>query len=143
MGSGLRRELALAATAVGTLTLLRERLPRTVAVGDLLLVGAAALLLQGAARDLGRLMAARGASESTRVTCVCLESTVGLAAVVAGAALALGWTTVRVKLAPLTWPASLAAVLAFGALTRDVVLDWRQLRLRRDVDHRARVGWRP
>jgi hypothetical protein len=142
MESHLRRDIVLAAAAVGVLVLLRERLPRVVPVGDLLLLGAAALLLQGLARDLGRLVDARRATESREVTCVCLESTVGLAAIVAGGALALGWTTVRVKLGPVTWPASLAAVLAFGVLTRDLVFDWRQFRIRREADHRARVGWR-
>jgi hypothetical protein len=142
MRSQLRREIALAATAVGMLVLLRARLPRVVPFGDLLLLGAAALLLQGLARDLGRLVDARRASESREVTCVCLESAVGLSAIVAGAALSLGWTAVRVNVAPLTWPASLAAVLAFGVLTRDVVFDWRLFRLRREADHGAKVGSR-
>jgi hypothetical protein len=142
MKSQLRREIVLAAPVVGIVVLLRERLPRVVPLGDLLLCGAAALLLQGLARDLGRLADARGGSQSRTVTCVCLESTVGLAGVVAGAALALGWATLRVNLAPLAWPASLAAVLAFGALTRDIVFDWRLFRLRREADHQARVGWR-
>jgi hypothetical protein len=143
MASQLRRELALDAAAVGLLVLLREQLPRVVPVGDVLLLGAAALLLQGLARDLGRLVdARRSASPSRAVTCVCLESTVGVTAIVAGAALALGWATVRVNVKPVVWPASLAAVLAFGALTRDLVFDWRQVRIRREADHRARVGWR-
>jgi hypothetical protein len=140
--SQVRREIVLAAATVGIFVLLRERLPHVVPVGDLLLLGAVALLLQGLARDLGRLVDARRASEPRRVTCVCLESTVGLAAIVAGAALALGWTAVRVNLSPLTWPAGLAAVLAFGVLTRDVVFDWRLLRLRREADHQASVRWR-
>ena len=142
MKSHLRREIALAVVAVGILLLVRERLPRVVPLGDLLLLGAATLLLQGLGRDLGRLVEGRHVPESRKVTCVCLESTVGLAAIVVGAALAFGWTTARVSLAPLTWPASLAAVLAFGAFTHDVVFDWRALRLRREADHRANVGWR-
>ena len=143
MAARYRRELALLALGIGLVAALRRRLPHTVSLGDLLLAGAALLLLQGLVRDVGRLLAARRGGASRQVTCVCLESTLGLASVVAGAALTLGWAPVPFHVGPLFWPVAFGAVGLFGIATSDVVLDWRTFRVRREADHGASVVWRP
>lgn len=136
-----RRELALDAAAILVVAALSPRLPQAPAIGDLVLFGAVVLLLQGLARDLWRVRASRGEGETRAVTCVCVESTVGVTAIVAGLLLTLGLHAGSVRLPPMAWPIGAAAVLSFGTAVRNLVFDWRALRLRREPDHRARVIW--
>lgn len=111
-------------------------------MGDLVLAGAVVLLLQGLVRDLRRVAAARGAASARAVTCVCVESTIGLTAIAAGLALTMGWHAGSVRLSPAAWPIGSGAVLLFGTAVRNLVLDWRALRIRHEPDHGARVTWR-
>ncbi len=138
-----RVELALVAAAVVVTGLLSPRLPRNASLGDLLMVAAVVIFVQSLGRDLVRLRRARaGGSSASQVTCVCVESTVGLSAVVAGIALSLFWAPVRVPMAPAVWPLALAILALSGTLSRELVLDWRALRIRREPDHLARLAWR-
>src|SRR5579863_6516862 len=136
------RELALDGAAILLVAALSPVLPGALAVGDLVLAGAVVLLLQGLARDLWRTATAPKAASTREISCVCVESTVGVAAIVAGLALTLGWHAGSVRLPAAAWPAGFAAVLLFGTAVRNVVFDWRALRLRREADHGARVTWR-
>jgi hypothetical protein len=122
--------LALAAVAGGALSF-----PRRVALADLLLDGAAFLLLQGLIRDLWRLRRERAAASSVvaaPVRCICLESTVGVGAIVSGSLLLFGWTPIVLEVSRVAWPVMIAALGAFGFLTKDLVLDWRTRRLIRN-----------
>lgn len=112
--------------------------PPRVALADLLLGGAAFLLLQGLLRDLWRLRSERGAASAVvraPLRCVCLESTVGVGAIVSGCLLLFGWAPIVLDVSRFTWPAGIAALGAFGFLTRNLVLDWTTRRLRRDPHH--------
>ena len=136
------RELALDSAAIVLVAALSPRLPRSLAVGDLVLAGAVVLLLQGLVRDLRRAASAPRAASTRAVTCVCVESTVGVTAIVAGLLLTLGWHAGSVRLVPAAWPIGFGAVVLFGTAVRDRVLDWRAIRLRHEPDHSARVTWR-
>ena len=140
--TAVRLEIALVAATVVPVALVRHRLPHAVALGDLFFAGAIVLLAQGLARDLARLASRRRAVAERKVTCVCVESVVGLGSVVAGAALVIAGSSVRVPMAPAAWPLALACVALLGTATREIVFDWRRGRFRREVDHGANVVWR-
>ena len=121
------------------------RLPHRVALGDLLLAGAAVLLLQGLARDLARI---RAASRALRVLplgaaplphraarCTCVESGIGVFGIVAGAVLLFAGSSIRFTMPPCAWPALAAGVTLFGWLVRDIVFDARVRRFRVERDH--------
>jgi len=138
--------------AIGPLALaarlLRPWLPDTVELGNLLLDASAILLGQSLLRDLWLLAAARrraGAEASARRTalCLCAESTVGIAGIIASCAL-IGAGIYR-PLAMGTWSWSLLSLLVMGLgfLIKDYVLEARPWRIRRDPDHlNLLVGWK-
>jgi hypothetical protein len=97
------RELALDSAAILLVAALSTELPSTLAVGDLVLGGAVVLLLQGLVRDLWHVATAPRAGSTREISCVCVESTVGVAAIVAGLALTLGWHARSVHLPCATW----------------------------------------
>ena len=136
------RELALDGAAILLVAALSRRFPQSLALGDLVLGGAVVLLLQGLVRDLRRVATAPREASTREISCVCVESTVGVAAIVAGLSLTLGWRAGALRLAPEALPIGFAAVVLFGTAVRNIVFDWRALRLRREADHRARVTWR-
>ena len=138
----VRVEVALIAAAASLVGVFGGRLPRVVPAGLLLLAGALILLFQGFLRDLVRVAAARGRSSARRVSCVCVESAIGLTSIAAGAALSLGWEEVIVPMGTIGWPLALAFVGLFGTAMREIVFDWRTGKLRRETDHMARVVWR-
>jgi hypothetical protein len=117
-------------------------------------LGAAALLLgQGLVRDLLRLRAARAARAARAeaaeaagpvrtVTCVCAESTIGVVAILVGLSLVISASAVVLRVPHFGWCAGVGGVLLFGFLVRNVVFDWRALRLRIERDHAALVVWK-
>jgi hypothetical protein len=141
----VERVLDLAALAAGLILLLawpawQVALPRPM----MLICAGVALLGAGLARDLARL-----ALEAPRVAATadphpgelrtCLESTLGLGAVAVG----LAWRVWGADSAPVLVPAggvvlALAAVAAFGHLTRNLVLV-----LRHEPGHRNVIFWSP
>ncbi len=108
---------ALAGLALAA-ALLTNHLPRRVALADLLLCGAMFLLVQGLVRDLGRLWRERAAArrEAAPLRCVCLESTLGVGALVAGSVLLLAWTPIVVPAARAAWPLGVVGLGAFRVL---------------------------
>jgi hypothetical protein len=134
--------------ALGFLTaavgLASAALPRRVGLADLLLCGAVFLLVQGLVRDVARLRrdrrAAAGAAHSD-LRCVCVESSLGVGAIVAGSVLLFAWTPIVLNVVRVAWPLGIAALGGIGFLVKDVVFDWKERRLRRDPGHGiARVG---
>ncbi len=140
-------ELVLVALAVCGLALWSDRLPFSLELGSALAIGALALLGQGLMRDLWLLNRQRsiGGKEvkHEELRCMCLESTIGLAGVLAGVVLTAAAVTLRVKLAAWFWPSAGATVWIAGFLIKDVVIQWSPWRLRRVKDHGSiLVRWR-
>ena len=143
--SHARLEILGIALFVGVIALVRAKLPSRVEVGDGALGVAALLLAQGLVRDVVKLRAARVAArggQGPRITCVCAESTLGVAGILAGAWLAFALSPVVVRVPPLAWPALAAFVTSFGFVTRHLVFDWRAGRLRWEADHDGVVVWK-
>jgi hypothetical protein len=145
MTTAARREVVALAVVTAAAGALSASFPRLVALADLLLWGAVFLLLQGLVRDLGRLRRERTmAAMALRlpVHCVCVESTLGVGAIVAGSLLLLAWTPIVLAVSRIVWPAAIAGLGAFGFLTRHLVFDWKARRLRRDPEQPGPVGTR-
>jgi hypothetical protein len=132
----------VAAVSIGVAAF-AAHLPRRVALGDLLLAGAALLLVQGLVRDVARLVAtARDQSSSHRepgarrsARCTCVESGIGVFAIVAGAVLVFAGSSMRFAMPAFAWPALTGGVTLIGWLVRDVVFDLRVRRFRLERDH--------
>lgn len=121
----------------------REMLPSRVQLGEVALLAAVVLLVQGLVRDLVRLRARRAAAETGhRVTCVCTESTLGVGLIVIGTILLFGASSIAFRVPPIAWPIATAAITSFGFATRHLVLDWKTRSLRWEPDHNGVVVWK-
>ncbi len=137
-----RVELSLIAVAsVGALAA-APLVSLPVAIGTLVLAAAALLLGQGLLRDLSiKLGPQAPAKSSCSRAAFCAESGLGIAGIVAGAALLFSgsggsFSPSRGQLALL-----FAGICVFGFFIKDVVLDLRTFRLRIEKDHRSVVIW--
>jgi hypothetical protein len=96
------------------------------------------LLLQSLARDVAILVRSRRAptpEPGREAQCFCLESTVGLTGVIAGAVLVgLGCST-RVNISHVAFSLAVTATMALCFGIKDLVITWNPLGLRRDQDH--------
>lgn len=112
-------------------------LPGVLGVGALCLTVAATLLGQGLIRDLVTLWRARGAknAEGPALMCLCLESTAGMAGIVAGSVLMLGGIGGVAHLSTAVWTLGLFAVLITGLGIRDWVLQFKPLQIVHIPDH--------
>jgi hypothetical protein len=137
-----RFEFALVVAAALLVAIFDDHFPRSVPAGHLLVAAALILLVQGFVRDLVRLVAMRRRATTRAVTCVCVESVVGLTWIAAGLALSLGRQRATVPMGAIGWPLAIVCVGIFGTATREIVFDWRAGKFRREVDHAARVAWR-
>ena len=140
----VERVLDLAALATGVVLLVAWPERQIALTRPMMLVGAGVVLLgAGLARDLARL-ALEAPREPTAdphpgELRTCLESTLGLGAVVVG----LAWRLWGAGSAPVSLPVgglvlALAAVAVFGHLTRNLVLV-----LRHEPAHRNVIFWSP
>src|SRR5208282_1177248 len=96
------------------------------------------LLLQSLVRDVAILLRTRrSASNEPRkeAQCFCLESTVGVTGVVAGAALAGLGSSIRVEISRWDFPLAVAGTMALGFIIKDLVISWKPLSVRREKDH--------
>lgn len=141
----LSREVRFIAVAVLLVAVLAAvgRLPARVELGSLLAIAALALLLQGFVRDLHILARLRreGASPAAEqeMSCICLESTIGLGAIMVGVGLTAIGLALPVPMPAPLWPLLGAVVWGFGYVTRDVVLQWSPWALRRVRGHGSLV----
>lgn len=122
--------VVLATTASGALAGL-GLLPDQLSVGTCASGLGLALLLQGFVRDLATLAhqarrrrAGRPEPAPEARACLCLESTVGLPVVLAGAALSVAYADSKLALAPWAWPLATGLVGGLGFAIRDLVLEW-------------------
>ena len=132
------------AILVACFALIRGQLPAKIELGEAVLAAAGLLLVQGLLRDLLALRIARAKTKepATRVTCVCVESTLGLSLIVAGALLVFGTSPVVLRIPAIGWPITAGLVAVFGFATRHLVVDWRTRRLRWEPDHLGVVVWK-
>jgi hypothetical protein len=123
-------------------------LPSELSIGHLLLALSGLLLLQSLIRDLFILMqtrAQRAAQTGTRaaIRCMCVESTVGITGIIAGACvLGLGIGP-PVDMGAWGWTLVAFATLSGGFAIKDLVLRTDPWRVVRDPDHvNIVVSWK-
>jgi len=144
-------ELLLIATATAAAWFLRPSLPAQMAFGELILAAAVLLLAQGLIRDLYVKFSARRVEHATQASgtpkrgifCMCMESTLGVVGIVAGAALLLSGISARVQLPSFFWPGCILITCLFGFIIKNYVLDWQTWpwRIRREENHSSVVFW--
>jgi hypothetical protein len=109
-------------------------LPANLRIGIACLVAAAALLGQGLLRDLWQLRQTKQAP-GRAMLCMCAESTLGIAGVVAGMVLVGAGIGGQVSLPPLVWTALTGGVLLVGIALRDWVIRLRPIGIVHIPDH--------
>lgn len=103
----------------------------------IVLYASALLLLQGLIRDITLLMISKpNANEETiQATCLCVESSIGMTGIIAGAVLiGIGFDS-TLNMSPLKWSMGIMGVLVIGFLIKDFVIQAIPLRIYRDKDH--------
>ena len=109
-------------------------------IGEMLAGGALLILLQGFCRDLWLLRQSRrqSAASTREVSCMCVESALGLTAMAAGIGL-VGFGIARlVFLSPLALAIGTGLTLLAGYLLKDLVFSWSPWKIYREKNH-ARV----
>lgn len=138
MTSAEQAELALIPIIGAGVWLTSAQLPKSVGAGMLLLGVSALLLLQSLVRDLWLLAKHRRQVSSAprrEATCMCVESTVGATGVAVGALLLGAGIGRPVEMGGWSWSLLAVGVMAVGFIIKDLVLEWRPFRVRRDRDH--------
>lgn len=113
-------------------------LPTTISVGALLLGASVLLLGQGLVRDLWLLSQRKqGSQEGARqqALCMCVESTVGATGVVAGLVVLGSTMDSTLSTSPVVASIVVTGVLVMGFAIKDLVLEFRPFRIRRETDH--------
>ena len=131
------------AVAIGELGRL---LPRELTTPELLVIVCVIWLVQGGVRDLWilRQMKSQPISAPPRkMTCMCLESSVGLTGLLVGVTLTFFEGARTICLSPRNWTLMGGAVLTAGFFLRDFVITWHPFGIRRDAGHHSIVFvWR-
>ena len=104
-------EIAGLTLVTALVALFSGRLPRRVDLGDVMLLGAAFLLVQGRAPSRRRALDAgavgrRSRGAPARTSRACAESTLGISAIVAGSVLLFAWTPIRLPASRIAWTSS-------------------------------------
>lgn len=113
-------------------------LPADISIGLLLLGASVLLLLQGLIRDLWLIFRRDQQSQlgaPQEALCMCVESTVGVTGVVAGLVVLGSTIDSNLSASPLLIGILVIGTLAFGFAVKDLILEFRPFRLRRDKDH--------
>ena len=131
-------ELALIAVAGVASWFAAGWLPADISVGALLLGASVLLLGQGMVRDLWLLSRRKkGEQQDARreALCMCVESTVGATGVVAGLVILGSAIDSALSTSSLLVSTLAVGVLVVGFAIKDLVLDFRPFRVRREKDH--------
>lgn len=138
MTTAEKTEIALIPIAGASILLSGEWLPSDIGIGSILLAASVLLLFQGLVRDLW-LLTRRKADQRSGARqerlCMCVESTIGVTGVVAGLIILGSAINQPVSMSPRLWSLLAVAVLAIGFSIKDLILEWRPFRIRRDKDH--------
>ena len=113
-------------------------LPADISIGVLLLGASVLLLAQGLIRDLWLISRSKQHShDGTRqqALCMCVESTVGVTGVVAGLVILGSTIDSTLSASPLLISLLAIGILVFGFSVKDLILEFRPFRIRRDKDH--------
>lgn len=113
-------------------------LPSSMLVARLILYGSALLLLQSLLRDFWLLFQSRGVeppSSQKKMQAMCLESTIGGLGVLLGLGLSLTGFGKQLLMFNWFWLSLIVAILVFGFLIKDLVIEWAPCRIRRDKNH--------
>jgi hypothetical protein len=132
-------ELGVIAVGCGGVAWGAQSLPAELSLGAACAVLALGLLGQGLVRDLYILkqmrQMPRAAQEAEEMSCMCVESTIGLGGVVVGVVLTAVGLTVQVSFSPMGWVAMAATTWLAGFLMKDWVIQWWPWQLRRVKNH--------
>jgi len=113
--------------------------PTPIGVGQFVLTLAVIFLLQTLVRDLYlyRQLKASGSNPPKGVEsrCFCLESGIGMIAVIAGLLLFTGSFGGRIELSTMQWILAVVVLLVSNFLLKDFVFSWNPWRIYRDPDH--------
>lgn len=127
--------IALTAVGIGSTS---NYLPKSVGLGRLLLAISALLLLQSLIRDIWSLIQQKHVKKTetkTIMRCMCVESTVGITGVVIGLMILGSGFDQPLALKDWVWSIAAVAVLLFGFLIKDYVMELKPFRLRKNKSH--------
>jgi hypothetical protein len=96
------------------------------------------LLAQSLVRDVAIVLRTRGAASGEprkEASCMCLESTIGVTGIVAGALLVGLGSSAQVALGRAGFFLAVTGTMALGFIIKDWVISWRPLGVRREKDH--------
>lgn len=113
-------------------------LPESVSNGTLILWLAALFLAQSLIRDLW-ILASRSsihsAGQQKQARCFCVESSIGIAAILIGAAIVGSGVDQQVNLSQSAWVVLIMITTGLCFLIKDYVLTWPPVRIHRDPNH--------
>ena len=131
--------IAIGAVVLGVGALARL-LPTQLPIGETIVVGCLAWLVQGGVRDVWLIYEMRhrpSAKPARKLACMCVESTVGLLGLLVGIGLALSGVGGQLHFSPFRWMVFAGFVFTVGFVVKDYVFSWRPVGLRRDPDHHS------
>ena len=112
--------------------------PSPTPVWQIVLGISALLLFQSLVRDVAILLRARHAASNEarkEAQCFCLESTIGVTGVVAGAALVGLGSSTHITIGRWEFLLIAAGTMALGFAIKDLVITWKPLGVRRETNH--------
>ena len=114
-----------------------EYFPPTLEIGNLVLYCTALLFTQTLIRDSYHYFMVPPVRETeVEVSpCICLESSLGIGLLIGGALLLFSGLNTSLEMNPLYWTLSAAATLFTGFLSKDIIIQFQPLRIRRDPEH--------
>ena len=133
-----KTELLLITLASLSCLFLGRLLPEQPGLDRLLLATSALLLFQGLLRDLWVLYQQKNKSSDCHLreeNCFCVESTVGITGIIAGLVLLGIGIDFSIPMNSWKWGLLVFITMMIGFLIRDLVLEWKPLRIRKDTDH--------
>lgn len=133
-----RTELAVIPVVIALAWLVPLKPDFALRIGGLVTAASLLLLLQGFCRDVWLWLAARRTSEPAApryAQCMCVESALGLAGVLAAAGLTVFSFGPAIAITPLGCAAGTTVVLVVGFLLKDFVFEWSPWKLYRAKNH--------